>query len=258
MLSTDGSFSCSLRQVIDSAKDWTRQLYKEKILFDYIFSRYVVKSILESKCFSGDRLLSLMGRLDHGVGLEKDYGLYTRAIEKIQDYPMIEIIDSSIPEYKPSEHRGFPERYDALLLMDNQLAQHANQDNLGEVLKSSYDLLIPGGIVIIEVFNYNKVLKEEFYDFSKLPLMMKEERYYMSRHMKIFDEDILKYLVDIYDKAGHHVKSFTELHFILTKKRLENWLVSHGFHIEAYFGDQEMHDFEVERSPKLIVVASKL
>ncbi len=249
-------FGGSLRFLVDSAKDWKRQLYKEKVLFRSIFSERT-RTVLESRCFSGNRLLSLIDLADRMIGLENDYRLNERAKESVSGTPGIEVLDSSLLDYDPQLHRGFPERYDAVLLMDNQLAQHANQDNLDKIFQKAHELLLPGGQAIISLFNYNKVLKQEYYDFSKVPFIYKGDKYYMTRHMKVFDEDILKYLVDIYDIGGHHVKSFNELHLILTKKRLCDRLISHGFIIHALYGDPEMSEFDVDRSSKMIVVAKK-
>ena len=256
MLAESEEFTYSLKSIIDSAKDWTKQIYKEKSLFTHILPKHNVSTLLESGCFKGDRLLGLIPLITRGVGLEKEFSLYDKALEKTKD-TSIHVLDAHIQEYTPKSQLGFPERYDAILLMDNQLAKHANQDNLKKVLDSANILLNSNGIMILEIFNYNKVLKEEYYDFSKVPFMLEGKKLYMTRHMKIFDEDILKYLVDIYDSAGHHLKSFTELHLILTKRRIEEWLNTTGFRIDDMFGDHEMNDFDVDRSSKMIVIARK-
>ena len=251
-------FDYSLREIVNFAKDWRKQTYKEKPFFRQIFSRYKIKNVLEPKCFLGDRLASLIDSLDFAIGLETDYNLYLGAKEKLLSLPNIHIINSGIIEYNPQDERSFPERYDAILALDNQLPQYANLDNFAKYLKSAEKLLLPKGVLIIELFNYNKVLKDEFYNFSKIPLICNSEKYYMSRQMKIFDEDILKYLVDLYDISGHHVKSFTELHLILTKKRLFDWLKKSGFKVESFCGDYDMNDYNIDKSSKLILVASKL
>ncbi len=242
------------RHVVERVIDWRKVLFKEKMLYDKFLIR--TQRIMEVMCGSGARISSLSHMCREIIGVEPDYGLFKEASDRSSSIPNVTLMNCDLLSQELS--RDVKDgSLDAVLLMGNQLPKIVNVDNLEKTFKKIYSLLAKDGIVILSVFNYDRVLMAGHHDFEKVRFRIKDQDLFLSRNMKIFDEDILRYTMSIYTLSGKHVKEHTELQSILTKKALENWLKHTGFINIEIFGDFDMRDFSPETSSKMVVVAKK-
>ncbi len=246
------------RYYLESAIDWKKKLFKEKQFFDFILKKNKVKTLIDLKSGSGSYLFGLYGLYEIAVGVDSDPMLVRNARSFSEEYPGVHIIDSTFNTLKNElKSKNLPLNYDCCILMTNNVSTIINQDNILSYLKSLYDLMSFNGVLILNSFNYNKLLKNEDHEFQKINFNHEGKLYVLTRSMKIIDEDLLSYESNIYDASGHIAIEHRELQCPLTKKRLLDLLEKAGFKEIEIYGDFTFGNFEVDNSKRMITIAHK-
>ncbi len=249
----------SFRQILEKSVDWKKKMFHELSFFEFVFKKYKISSVLDIRSGSGNTLCSLHSLINYGLGIDTDPVLISSAQDISELYPHINFINSGLQNIRSEISRAsLPRVFDAALLLNNQLPTTINENNIINSLKLLRELIAPNGIVILSVFNYNKIMKDQDYEFGKHTFSIDGNVLTLSRYMKILDTDLISYSATVYDSSGKEVKSHQELHNPLTKGRLNFLLSEAGFSILDIFGDMSFREFNVDKSKKIVILAKPI
>ena len=245
--------------LIDSMVDWKKRLFSELPFFSFYLKKHKIRTLLDIDCGSGRYVLGMLPQLQYAVGIDSNPFLIEKALKRNTIGTNVSFLNfpiEQLPEQIRKEH--LYSKYDCIISLTNSFAGIINDHNLVKRLLLIKEHLNPHGVVIINSFNYNALLKHQEHNFKRIPFRYLDHTYHLVRNLKILEIDLIKYSADLYDEKGHVVASFEQLQRPLTKKRLHIFLEEAGFRVEDVFGDFEFNDFHVDSSKKMITIARPL
>jgi len=142
--------------------------------------------------------------------------------------------------------------YDAAFFMGNSLPHITEEKNLEVFLKALKKVLLPGGIFILQILNYKKILTEKE---RIINIRETDEKTYIRFYDFISDTNINFNILTISgekNKRSHKIIT-TEL-YAYTKERLMENFSRFNFESTATFGSLKMEEFNSETSPNLIMI----
>lgn len=139
---------------------WEGRMAAESDFFDALFNRYKVRRVLDCACGTGMHpvLFARMGLESYGSDLSP------RMVETAMDNAMqrgvtVNLRVSSFTEltdnFKPDE------RFDAVVNLGNSLTLAPTDQDVEKALQQMFELLNPGGICVINIFNWDRLAREK-------------------------------------------------------------------------------------------------
>ncbi|TLM78824.1 MAG: class I SAM-dependent methyltransferase, partial [Actinobacteria bacterium] len=137
---------------------WENRLKREEPFFTGLFARYGVRSVLDAACGTGQHALLFAGRglAVAGADLSPTMIEQARANAAARGLPA-EFVQAGFGQLAETLGRQF----DAVVCLGNSLPHLKNTGELRPALADCYRVLIPGGVLVIQNRNYNKVLAEK-------------------------------------------------------------------------------------------------
>ncbi len=126
---------------------------------------------------------------------------------------------------------------------------HKDRDNI-RCLISQATALKPNGIFVFDYFNCHKIVS-----LGELKLTKTIDGIEFNIHKKIVDNTVIKSINFIADGKPFHFEEHVEL---LSKKELEDFFNIAGLHIIHTYGNYDLHNFKLEESDRLILLAQKI
>ncbi len=137
-----------------------------------VFSQHKVKTILDIGCGTGDHTIDLARRGFNVVGIDRSHGMIQEANKRKQV-----LSEESLGKLK--FYRGsfndleskFAQSFDAVLILGNTLSH--NPHNFQDVIKQAARYLSKDGILILQITNFDKVIKVKnrilSFNFARIP-----------------------------------------------------------------------------------------
>ncbi len=142
--------------------------------------------------------------------------------------------------------------YDGIICIGNSLVHLNNTDEIKEVLNKMYNLLSDDGVVILQIVNYDRILK---YDVKELPLIDRpESRVKFVRNYDIEDGKVLfktKLVIDGERTYDNCIKLYP-----LQSEELVTYLKEAGFTDIKLYGSFDEKEYTIDSFP-LVVEARK-
>jgi SAM-dependent methyltransferase len=158
--------------------------------------------------------------------------------------------DEHLHFYVHDMRQAFPHRnFDAVFNLFTSFGYFQNVMGNCLTLTNIAHATRPGGWLIIDYFNADKVLQD---------LIPEEEKYIHEIRFKIrkyVEKGGIFKEITVFD--GAHTEQHTEEVQLLSKAYFEAMLIQTGFEIHDKWGDYEGNDFAQDRSPRLILFAKK-
>jgi 2-polyprenyl-3-methyl-5-hydroxy-6-metoxy-1,4-benzoquinol methylase len=208
------------------------------------------KNILDVACGTGGYSLELE---KHGynlmaVDIDKEMidGLRVKALNKESK---IEYLQTSMLELK---EKLYDKVFDALFCIGNSLAHLDCNDEIGEFLNNAKSLLIPGGTLLIQTINFDRVLAK---DVRSLPTICNEavglsfERFY--RYERTLDKVFFKTILTV---DGKRIENEIPLTSVRHDEMVE-MLKNAGFTEVNVFGDFSNSKYDKENSYLMVIEA---
>lgn len=144
-----------------------------------------------------------------------------------------------------------PQSFDAALCLGNTLAHLPGPDEAAALLRSLYALLQPGGLAIIQILNYERILREKAFE---LPLL-DNDKIRFTRHYRPADCGLRFITRLVIKKTGQEIDNDIPL-YPLQKRELDLMLADAGFSLAEHYGSYQGEPLKPDSFP-LIVLARK-
>lgn len=140
----------------DSMTEFNRRFKNESSSFRVIIERFNLKSVLDAGCGTGfhSLILSHMGMRVTAVDVSQ------KMLHQLREHAKglclrVKTLHSSFLGL----NNAISKKYDSVFCLGNTLVHILTKKELFDTLKTFYGLLNPGGILILQILNYNRILK---------------------------------------------------------------------------------------------------
>lgn len=127
----------------------------QKEFFRKLFNDHEVETVLDVACGTGEQMegFAEMGLKVHGFELEE------AMVEIIREKPLCRSGDITVKSGNMLEtSQLFPGPYDAVICIGNSLVHLKDTEEISRAIKSMVAVLRPGGLVVIQIVNYDRIL----------------------------------------------------------------------------------------------------
>ena len=239
----------------DRFVDWEGRLAREMPFFERLFAERGVVRLLDIACGTGHHAIALAQRGYEIAGSDVSQGMISRA----QNNAAAAGVRAAFFQAAFGElAKWVGEPYDALLCLGNSLPSLLREDALKGALADMAHVLVPGGLLILQNLNYDRVWphRERF-----MPLQTHrqgDEEWLFLRFVDFHLETLTFNMVVLHRNSGvwNYRAEATELRPIF-KESLERLLEQTGFARMDFYGDYSFSPYEQDTSGDLIVVAEK-
>lgn len=150
--------------------------------------------------------------------------------------------------------RYLNETYDAVFCLGNTLAHLAGEEQMTRALSDFHSLLEPGGVVVLQVVNLERILAS-----GKRVQSVRERENRIFVRFYDFDTETIGFnvlvLERVENKLDHRLYS-VKLHAI-RREELERALQASGFSEPTLYGTIALDEFVAHSSPDLVALARK-
>ena len=239
----------------DRFVNWEQRLAREMPFLHTVLSDHGARRVLDVACGTGHHAIALAERGYEVVGTDISAGMVRRARQNAEAAAAaVSFVQASFGELR--EVVGGP--FDALLCLGNSLPSLLSHEALGAALVDMAQVLVPGGLIVIQDLNYDRIWSRRE-RFMPLVTHRQGEEEWLFLRVLDFHEQTLTFNMIIFRKQSqeweYDVRS-TELRPIF-KDELEKHLLGAGFATMQFYGDYAAHPYERDTSGDLIVVAQR-
>lgn len=205
-------------------------------------------SILDIGCGTGDLAMDLAKDGNAVYAIDADQEMIKQAIRKkmalsLDQYPVFRDLDMKRVSKFFCQHK-----FDCITCFGNTLVHLQDTNEITDFLNASYQVLNETGVLLIQILNYEYVLRE---DIKELPAIENDkvrfDRYYEQTENEHLD--FVTYLTIKQDQSA--LKNRIKL-YPLTKQHLTQLLEETGFTGIRFFGDFEKNPFNEDALPLLV------
>ena len=207
--------------------------------------------VLDIGCATGELALTLEQKGHHLVGIDLDEKMIALAREKTKNQGLnTEFFTKDMTRIGDD---FIPASFDAVLCFGNTLVHLENPDKIKEVFMGIHKILKNGGILMVQVVNYDRILSEKI---KELPLL--ESKNFTFRREYHYDQPDhhLQFLTRLTIKKNGKIINSSEILYPLTSRELKGALEHAEFSKLQFFGSEGKALYN-KNSPALIAVAQK-
>ena len=239
----------------DRFVNWEQRLAREMPFLHTVLSEHGARRVLDVASGTGHHGIALAERGYDVVGTDISAGMVHRARENAEAAgAAVSFVQASFGELREVVEGPF----DALLCLGNSLPSLLSEEALGAALADMAQVLVPGGLIVIQDLNYDRIWPRRE-RFMPLVTHRQGEEEWLFLRVLDFHEQTLTFNMIIFRKQSqkweYDVRS-TELRPIF-KDELEKHLLHAGFAAKQSCGDYAAHPYERDTSGDLIVVAQR-
>lgn len=173
----------------------------------------------------------------------------------------IDLAEESINEAKLQEQDGleffvhdmrtlyWTDHFDVVVNLFTSFGYFHNADDDQKTISSISEALKPGGVVVIDFLNAEKVIRNLVKEETK---QIDGVLFEISRSV---EDEIIKKRIKVVD--GQFQGEFEEQVDALGLDDFSHYMSTAGLEVKEVFGDYELHHFNAETSDRLIIVAQK-
>ncbi len=237
----------------DAMTGFENRFVREAPAFQQLVRGYAIRTALDAGCGTGFHAL-LLAKLGVQVTAVDVSGEMLRALEAHKKSLRLDVepVQSSFQTLSVSVRKTF----DCVFCLGNSLAHLLGPDDLRLSLSNFFLLLRPGGTLILQHLNYDRILKRR----DRVQSVKEQNGLTFVRFLD-FDRapDLIGFNILILERKGgslsHRLSSIT-LRPVL-RDEFSAALDSVGFVDVRFFGSIAMEEFKPESSTDLVVTAEK-
>ncbi len=209
----------------DNLIDWEKRSNLEKNFFHKILNDYDVKSIIDVATGTGYNSIKLLEKGFDVLSVDGNQRMLDKAKQNAKNNNIsIKTIKSKWIDL----NNKINDKFDCLLCLGNSFTHIFSHSERVNTLKAFYDLLKPGGIILIDQRNYDIILDHG--------IVLNSNPIYCNDNVKVTPEFVdSKKIKYVYSFSGN--KEFHLNMYPLRKKYFINILISSQFSVLKTYGD---------------------
>jgi glycine/sarcosine N-methyltransferase len=216
-------------------------------LFDSVINKES-KNGLDIGCATGILTHALQKFVPTMSGIDLSETMIQEALVNQHNNLTFEVMDMTkiSSEFKPST-------FNLISCLGNTLV-HVDHERVRKLLDDVYLCLKPNGQFMIQIVNYDLVLKEKK---TSLPSIMNQKIEFHRHYIYPDDDSTIIFSAKLVDLDSHESFEDKTILYPFTHSQIIEWLKETGFKITHEFGAWNMSPYDEHSSPSLIVVAKK-
>ena len=226
----------------------------QKDFFRNIFNDHGVKTVLDVACGTGEQLegFAEMGFKVHGLELEE------AMVELIREKPLCRSGDITVKSGNMLQTSElFPGPYDAVLCIGNSLVHLNGMEEISQVIKSMAGVLRPGGLVVIQIVNYDRILDNQVTSLG--PIETADENGTPITFERLYDlgtlPDAIQFNTTL--SVGNHTLSSSIPLFPLRSNQLLDLAAEAGFINPRLLGGYDLSPFSHQTEGCILAAVKK-
>ncbi len=231
--------------------NWSSRLTREMPFFEKIIKSRSVSDILDIGCATGNharafaQLATTVTAIDPSEEMLK---IATRLTTGDNPRYITGGLGMSLPD----------KTYDMITILGNTITLTSTLEKLEESISDLHEKLNDNGILIIQMVNYDKIIKNENLIFPAIKKKREDTEYIFLREYRLVDNCPELTVITI-ELKGEEVQSKIEhtKHLPLTSDKFINILQNTGYHNIKFLADYNYTPFNPNDSASLIVLAEK-
>lgn len=240
----------------DRMINWPTRLMRETPFFQKVFAEVNASKVLDSACGTGHHTMLFASWGLNASGWDVSRDMIAKAQQAAAEAGWDIDFRARGLEEADSE---FAEEFDAVTCIGNSLPHVKSVDNLKRAFVSWHNLLKPGGLILLQLRNYHRVIAREE-KFMPLNTRVEDGKEFLYLRMTEMGNEFVTFniIVLVKDEAGNWS-------YRVESEKLKPWLAPDieailnetGFSITGKYGDFGFSSFDSRDSTDLIIVARK-
>ena len=226
-----------------------KRMERERTYFKTVIEHYGIKNALDIGCGTGHHMKLLAEAGLSVIGIDPSEKMLEQARASLATFgDRCRLYPGKLESLPPLE----PESFDAAFSMGNTLPHVLNENDLIRGLEGANRVLKKGGVFVLQILNYARVLKEG----NRIVNVTKNDEKTFVRFYD-FLSGMLRFNILIIEENGgklSHELISTELRPWQSKELLA-YLERGGFSIRATYGDIDRNVYSPDLSANLIIEA---
>lgn len=233
--------------------DWPERIKREEQFFRTIFKRLHVSRVLDAGCGTGKHAIEFSKWGLDVVGCD----ISPQMIERAKLNAQAELASTQFEVAAFQElTKTLSGTFDAIICIGNNLAQVTKVADLRLALQEMHNILSLGGVCIIQIQNYEKILKKQKH-FMPLKFATHEGKEFL--FLRIFDlheDPITLFILTFVKEKGEwtYLVRSTRL-YPWKKNQLQTFLFEAGFKKLEFYGAYTFEKYEANTSADLIIIS---
>ncbi|MFQ6124153.1 MAG: class I SAM-dependent methyltransferase [Candidatus Heimdallarchaeota archaeon] len=235
--------------------NWPERISREKSFYRTIFKRLNVSRVLDAGCGTGKHAIEFSKWGLEVVGCDISPKMIERAKLNAQ-------AESAIIQFETAAFQELTKRlngtFDAIICVGNNLAQVTGEADLRLALQEMHKILSLKGVCIIQLLNYEKILKNQKHFMPLKASTQKGKEFLFFRFLDLHEKLITLYVVTFIRNKGEWTYSVRSTKLQPWRKnQLLTFLFEAGFTKIELYGTYTFEEYEPNRSTDLIIIAYK-
>jgi glycine/sarcosine N-methyltransferase len=235
----------------DNMTRFHARMSKETAMLKLWIERYGFRSALDVACGTGLHAIALAKLGIQVIGADISDVMLDKARAHAQEFGVqIPWVQASMQELRPQ----IQEHYEAILCLGNSIPHLLQPADLDAACTNFYDLLSSGGILVLQLLNYQRILAVQ-------DRIVGIHRQGDTVYVRFYDFQPNQVVFNVLTAHFHHETCSHSLHstplYPYRQDELTHSLSQHDFTDFEYYGDMQFHPFEEHTSASLVIVARK-
>lgn len=217
------------------------------------FEQHGVRLVLDAACGTGEYTWEFARWGLEAVGVDLDAQMIARAQQKAAE----EMVDAwfQVADLKQLSTR-VGEKFHAVVCIGNSLVHLLTEEDIKQALREFYTTLTGGGILIIQIVNYDRILN---YHVTELPTIKRpEHNLTFTRTYDFRPDKLVDFHTRLTVRGSQGMEEYTGTVTLrpVLRKELEQWLLETGFQAIGFYGNFAGVEHTVD-SPATVLVAQR-
>lgn len=250
-LESASQFYDKLAADYDTMTGFEKRFIHERPFFNMLLEKYSIKTALDAGAGTGfhSLLLAELGVEMTAVDVSKKMLEHVKAHAKLR-HVKIDIVESSFQDLPDRVHRKF----DAVLCMGNSLPHLSTHKDLEQSLKNFSTMLKPGGLLFLQILNYDRILAER----ERVQSVKEMGEVTFVRFYEFHRDHVIFNILKLKRENGQPVQELESVRLRpILKDEMVRGLQEAGFSEIQTHGSIMLDDFHEQSSKDLVVLARK-
>jgi len=245
------SFYNKLAPIYNEMIFFNRRFKNEIPIFKKLIEKFQIRTAIDAGCGTGFHsiILSKLGIKVWAIDISGKM-LEQLKINSKNDNLNIITVKTSFDNI----NKVVKENVDSIFCLGNSLPHTISSNQLKKSIKNFYSILKPNGIIILQILNYDRILKKR----QRIQSIKENRKYFFIRFYD-YKSSIIRFNILTINKSKRKITHSIQSTLLrpITSKYIENLLLSTGFRDINFYANLKFDRFYRNISIDMIVFAKK-